>query len=102
MGCARKKFGVKDAEHGTARTGRTDNVIAIAELADGMKCWALRFLPVTGVERGLSAAGLSFGVMDSVAEGFEDFYDAEGGFGVELVNETGNEQANLHVRCEGG
>jgi hypothetical protein len=61
-----------------------------------MFCNGTRLIPIAGIERRLAAAGLALGIIDFAAETFEDLDNAYPNMRINLINEAGDKERDLH------
>jgi len=94
-----KEFGIKLFDHCAAGAGTDDDSFGIFQF---LQCWCgdgAGFVPVTGVEWGLAAAGDFVWANNFMAESFQNFHHADARARKQRVNETGNEKCDSHANA---
>ncbi len=81
-------------DHGRARAGGHDDVLAIAEHVEEMPGDSARFIRVAGVEGGLAAAGLGRGEIDLITEVLQHLRDGDADLREGLIDDAGDKQGD--------
>jgi len=87
-----QQFRIEDADHGGAGAGWTDNDFSITEYMQKAFSAGPRFIPKTGIERRLAAAGLVSGKIHFTPNAPQDFYRVHGHLWLQLINKARHEE----------
>ena len=96
FGFVLEELGIKDLEHRTTGTRGDDDGLSVLQALEGGLGDATGFIPVTGVEGGLAAAGDLFGAFDTVAEFFKDADHVDPDLREQRIHETRHKQSHSH------
>ena len=92
-----EQLGIKNLDHRATRPGGDDHGFGVPEKGHLPFRHRSRFLPVTGIECGLTATRLRFGIIHAMPQSFQHLDDAHPDLRIKLVHKTGDEQGDFHA-----
>jgi hypothetical protein len=91
-----KHFGIIILHHSNTGSGRRNNITVIRKIVNEFFANTFAHVPITGIESGLSAAGLFGIVVYSHVKFLQNLHHVFGGVRKNLVNKAGDKYVNNH------